>query len=94
MSPIHAIKSMSEIGQLVMVVGSVAAAAYGIGINAGQKPDLEPQVRANTKAIDSLRVRTDSIGRDIADIKEELQVVGCWTRQQIRKSNEDPFSCL
>lgn len=85
---------MSEVGQLIMVISSVAMGAYGVGKLSGEKVDLEPQVRANSLAIDSLRVRTDSIGRGIADIKDELQVVGCWTRQQIRKDDEDPLSCL
>lgn len=92
MSPVAAIKGMSDVAQVFALVGSISIGAFGIGVGLGKKPDLEPQVKANTVAIDSLRVQSSQIARDLAELAKNTKTSTCILSLQV--TQEDPVKCL
>lgn len=92
MSPINAIRSMSDVAQVLTLVGGVAVGSFGIGINIGEKPELQPMIERNTVAIDSLRVRADSTDKVMQQIARDIKMLSCVTREQLTTGR--PMICL
>lgn len=92
MSPFNAIRSTSDFVQMAAMIGSVALGAFGIGVNIGKEPDLEPQVKANTVAIDSLRAQSTQIARDLAELAKNTKTSTCILSLQV--TADDPIKCL
>ena len=92
MSPVAAIKGMSDAAQIVAIVGSVAVGAFGFGVGVGAKPELEPMIERNTVAIDSLRVRADSTEKMLVNMARDVKMLSCVTREQLTSGR--PVACL
>lgn len=88
MSPLNAIRSTGELIQIVAMIGSVGVGAFGIGVNWGKKPDLAPQVKANTVAIDSMRVWNDSVGGAIDVLDAKVDRILCYIESEAEGFNQ------
>lgn len=88
MSVFNPFKSVQDVTSLFAMLGTVAVGSFGIGMNLGTKEDLTPQVKANRVAIDSMRVRDDSISRAIYLLDEKVNRVLCYVESQAEGINQ------
>lgn len=83
---------MSDWAQMITVAGGIAAGAFGVGVHAGQRDDIEQQVRSNTVAIDSLRSGAGQVTRTLHEIHTDIAFLKCVAYAQIRGDSGD--ECL
>jgi len=87
MSPIIIAKTTADWLQLGGTIAALVVGAFGIGANWGGK-EFEPQIQANTVAIDSMRTRGDSVGRAIQSLDNKVDRVLCYIESQVEGFNQ------